>query len=47
MGHPKPIKAMVFAGAIDYIKRIENESNMYQEENEKLRGIARQNWKKK
>lgn len=44
MGQPKPSKAMVLAGAIDYIKKIERERDLYREENDRLRGIAQRNW---
>ncbi|KAF2256865.1 hypothetical protein BU26DRAFT_499478 [Trematosphaeria pertusa] len=47
MGQPKPSKAMVLAGAIDYIKKIEKERDMYREENDRLRGFAQQSWNKK
>jgi hypothetical protein len=35
---------MVLAGAIDYIKKIERERDLYREENDRLRGIAQRNW---
>lgn len=41
MRQPKLSKAMVLAGAIDYIKKIEKERDMYREENERLlKGFA-------
>ncbi|PSN61298.1 hypothetical protein BS50DRAFT_157774 [Corynespora cassiicola Philippines] len=39
MGQPKPSKAMVLAGAIDYIKKIEREREMLLAEVEALRGV--------
>jgi hypothetical protein len=38
MGQPKPSKAMVLAGAIEYIRKIERERDALLEENERLGG---------
>lgn len=43
MGEAKPSKAMVLAGAIDYIKKVEQERDMLQDENARLRGISKGN----
>ncbi|KAF2789855.1 hypothetical protein K505DRAFT_352309 [Melanomma pulvis-pyrius CBS 109.77] len=43
MGQPKPSKAMVLAGAIEYIRNIERERDALLEENEKLGG---EKWRK-
>lgn len=37
MGQPKPSKAMVLAGAIEYIRKIEKERDELKEENSRLR----------
>ncbi|KAJ4355921.1 uncharacterized protein N0V89_003946 [Didymosphaeria variabile] len=37
LGHPKPSKAMILEGAIEYIKEIEKERDMYRSEIERLR----------
>lgn len=47
IGQPKPSKAMVLASAIDYVKKIENERDMYRDENERLRRLAQQSWSKR
>lgn len=44
MGQPKPSKAMVLAGAIEYIRKIERERDALLEENERLGGGG---WKSK
>jgi hypothetical protein len=44
MGQPKPSKAMVLAGAIEYIRKIERERDALLEENESLGGSG---WKAK
>lgn len=44
MGQLKPSKAMILAGAIDYIKKIELERDMYREETDRLRSLAQQGW---
>lgn len=50
MGTPKPSKAMVLAGAIEYIKRLERERDGLVDENDRLRGqrmsgmAAMKNW---
>ena len=38
MGQPKPSKAMVLAGAIEYIRKIERERDELLEENLRLGG---------
>ncbi|KAF2036405.1 hypothetical protein EK21DRAFT_52454 [Setomelanomma holmii] len=42
MGQPKPSKAMVLAGAIDYIKRIEKERDALLDELDQLKQFRRQ-----
>ncbi|KAH6622265.1 hypothetical protein C7974DRAFT_219264 [Boeremia exigua] len=37
MGQPKPSKAMVIAGAINYIEKMEQEGRVLQDENDRLR----------
>ncbi|KAF2708481.1 hypothetical protein K504DRAFT_468813 [Pleomassaria siparia CBS 279.74] len=44
MGQPKPSKAMVLAGAIEYIRSIERERDELREENERLGGKG---WRQK
>lgn len=39
MGQPKPSKTMVLAAAIDYIKKVEKQLDMYKGFNERLRRI--------
>ena len=43
-GQPKPGKAMVLAGAIEYIRSIERERDELREENERLGGKG---WRQK
>lgn len=43
LGHPKPSKAMILEGAIEYIKEIEKERDMYRSEIERIRRIS-QGW---
>ncbi|KAF2865394.1 hypothetical protein BDV95DRAFT_258963 [Massariosphaeria phaeospora] len=38
VGQPKPSKAMVLAGAIEYIKKIERERDLLKDENDRLTG---------
>lgn len=45
MGQPKPSKAMVLAGAIDYIKRIERERDAALDELDRLRKAQMQNYR--
>lgn len=47
MGQPKPSKAMMLAGAIDYTKKVEKARDMCREENKRLRGLTQQSWNKR
>lgn len=44
MGQPKPSKAMVLAGAIEYIKKVERERDMLRDECERLK-LGGRGWK--
>ncbi|KAK3215123.1 hypothetical protein GRF29_19g2328583 [Pseudopithomyces chartarum] len=44
LANPRPSKAMILEGAIDYIKAIEKDRDMYREENERLRRSVGGGW---